>query len=110
MTGQPFRRHSQLDYEGADPSQMTTAVEEILRFDGPANVATLRFTTEAIRVGDVDVPQREIVMIWLLAANRDAERFDDPERLDVTRKSNVHLAFGSIRLVSWFPRSQGERL
>ena len=56
MTRQPFRRHSQLDYEGADPSQMTTAVEEILRFDGPASVATLQFTTE-----------REIVMISLLA-------------------------------------------
>jgi cytochrome P450 len=78
----------------ADPSQMSVAVEEILRFDSPVNVATLRFTTEPIRVGDVEIGESEFVMISLLAANRDGARFVDPERLDISRKPNAHLAFG----------------
>ncbi|WP_263998307.1 cytochrome P450 [Mycobacterium yunnanensis] len=78
----------------ADPSLMPAAVEEILRYDSPVNVATIRFTTEAIRIGDVDVPANELVMISLLGANRDPARFDDPDRLDLTRKPNGHLAFG----------------
>jgi cytochrome P450 len=89
-----LRNPDQLTALRADPSQMDTAVEEILRFDSPVNVSTLRFTTEPIRVGDVEIPENEFVMISLLAANRDGARFPDPERLDITRKPNAHLAFG----------------
>ena len=78
----------------ADPSQMPTAVEEILRFASPVSVSTIRFTTEPVEVGDVEIPANELVMVSLLGANRDGEHFDDPDRLDLTRKPNAHLAFG----------------
>jgi cytochrome P450 len=76
------------------PSTLPTAVEEFLRYESPINIATMRFTTVPIRVGDVDIPANEFVMIALLAANRDDEQFPDSNRLDITRKPNAHLAFG----------------
>jgi cytochrome P450 len=78
----------------ADPSLLPNAVEEFLRFEGPINIATVRFTTEPVLVGDVEIPADEFVMISLLSANRDAERFADPDRLDITRAPGGHLAFG----------------
>ena len=62
--------------------------------DSPVNVATVRFTTEPIPVGDVVIPANEFVMSSLLGANRDDTRFAHTDRLDVTRKPNAHLAFG----------------
>jgi cytochrome P450 len=85
---------SQLAALRADPALMPAAVEELLRFGGPINVATIRFTTEAIRVGDVEIGPGQFVMISLLAANHDTRHFTDPDRLDITRKPNPHLAFG----------------
>ncbi len=58
------------------------------------NIATLRFTTDPVQVGEVEIPADEFVMISLLAANRDGDRFPDPARLDVTRPPGGHLAFG----------------
>ena len=78
----------------ADLTKLPEAVEEFLRFDGAVHIATLRFTTQPIQVGDVDIPADEFVMISLLAANRDGDRFADPDRLDLSRKANSHLAFG----------------
>ncbi len=89
-----LRNETQLALLRAEPSLMSSAIDEFLRFDGPVNIATLRFSTEPILVGDIEIPKNEFVMISLLAANRDAERFDDPERLDITRKPNAHLSFG----------------
>jgi cytochrome P450 len=78
----------------ADASQLPSAVEELLRIASPVNITVFRFTTESIRIGEVDIPEDEIVAISLLAANHDPERFEDPDRLDITRESNSHLAFG----------------
>ncbi|KAA9154396.1 cytochrome P450 [Amycolatopsis acidicola] len=77
-----------------DPSLLPGAVEELLRYDGPINIATLRFTTEPVVVGEVEIPADEFVMVSLLAANRDGARFEDPDRLDVRRQAGGHLAFG----------------
>ena len=66
----------------------------MLRFDIPVNIATIRFTTESISVGDLEIGPGQFVMISLLAANHDARQFTDPDRLDITRKPNPHLAFG----------------
>jgi cytochrome P450 len=85
---------SQLAALRADPSLMPTAVEEFLRFESPLNTATMRFTTEAVRVGDVEIPAGQLVLVALLGANRDGRQFDDPDRLDLTRTPNPHLAFG----------------
>ncbi|SDI32960.1 cytochrome P450 family protein [Nonomuraea jiangxiensis] len=78
----------------ADPALLPDAVEEFLRFDGPINIATLRFTTEPVRVGGVEIPADEFVFISLLAANRDGGRYPDPDRLDLARPGGGHLAFG----------------
>ncbi|MEO3868221.1 cytochrome P450 [Nonomuraea sp. B12E4] len=78
----------------ADPALLPDAVEEFLRFDGPINIATLRFTAEPIRVGDVEIPADEFVFVSPLAANRDGERYPDPDKLDFTRSGGGHLAFG----------------
>jgi cytochrome P450 len=78
----------------ADPSLLPNAVEEFLRYEGPINIATLRFTTEPVRVDDVEIPANEFVMISLLSANRDDDRFSEPDRLDITRSAGGHLAFG----------------
>ncbi|RBM20098.1 cytochrome P450 [Prauserella sp. PE36] len=89
-----LREPDQLAALRADPSLLPGAVEEFLRFDGPINLATLRYTTEPVRVGDVELPENAFVLVSLLAANRDEARFPDPDRLDITRSANGHLAFG----------------
>jgi cytochrome P450 len=89
-----LRAPEQLAKLRADPSLLPGAVEEFLRFDGPINIATLRFTTEPIEVGGTTIPEGEFVQVSLLAANRDAERFPDPDELDVTRPAGGHVAFG----------------
>ncbi|MEU9456790.1 cytochrome P450 [Streptomyces sp. NPDC048277] len=77
-----------------DPSLIPDAVEEFLRVASPAHITTTRFAAEAIRVGDVEIPAGESVMVSLLGANHDPERFAEPHRLDVTRAAAGHLAFG----------------
>jgi cytochrome P450 len=77
-----------------DPGLIPSAIEEVLRFDGPINLATPRYTTVDITVGEVVIPRNEIVFVALLSANRDGDRFDDPDRFDVTRPAEGHVAFG----------------
>lgn len=89
-----LRQPEQLAPLRADPSLLPGAIEEFLRFDSPINISTVRVTTEDVHLDGVDIPADELVMIALLAANRDAEQFDDPDVLDITRKPNAHLAFG----------------
>jgi cytochrome P450 len=89
-----LRNPSQLAALRDQPSMLPTAIEEFLRYESPINIATIRFTTVPIRVGDVDIPANEFIMIALLAANRDGGQFDDSDRLDICRKPNAHLAFG----------------
>lgn len=89
-----LRHPDQLAALRADRSLLPGAVEEFLRYDGPVHVATVRFTTEEVPVDDVVIPPGEFVMISLVAANRDAARFDDPHRFDITRQPGGHVAFG----------------
>lgn len=89
-----LRNPPQLAALRADPTLMPAAVEELQRFDSPVNIATIRFTTETINIGDVEIGRGQFVMISLLAANHDTQHFTDPDRLDITRKPNPHLAFG----------------
>lgn len=85
---------AQLDALRGDRSLLSAAVEEALRFDGPLNTASLRFTTEAIAVGDVTIPAGQVVLIALQSANRDAAQYVRADRFDLSRNSNRHLAFG----------------
>lgn len=77
----------------ANPDLIGSAVEECLRFDGPIPL-TVRVLREDTRFGDVLIPRDREVMALLSAANRDPAKFPDPDRFDVTREPNEHLAFG----------------
>lgn len=89
-----LRNPDQLVLLRSNPDLLPGAVEEFLRYESPNNIATLRFTTGPVMVGDTEIPAHEFVMISLLAANNDDGRFSDPHRLDVTRSMGGHLAFG----------------
>ncbi|HSA52165.1 MAG TPA: cytochrome P450 [Yinghuangia sp.] len=70
------------------------AIEELLRYDGPVELATWRFTTCDTPIGGVVVPEGEPVLVVLASADRDPRRFTDPDTLDLGRTDNPHLAFG----------------
>ena len=77
-----------------DPGLLPGAVEEFLRYDGPVNPGIIRFPTEDVEIGGVTIPRGATVLIATAIADRDPEHFADPDRLDVTRTENAHLAFG----------------
>jgi pimeloyl-[acyl-carrier protein] synthase len=76
-----------------DLSLISTAVEELLRYESPSQ-HTARLATEDIELGDKKIQKRQAVIAVMGAANRDPERFPDPDRLDIRRKDNRHVAFG----------------
>ena len=78
----------------AQPHLLGAAVEELLRFDGPLQVAPFRLSTEPIDIGAVTIPAGEIVIAGLLAANQDKACTRQPDALDITLSDNPHLAFG----------------
>jgi cytochrome P450 len=89
-----FIRHpDQLERLRADPNLIAGAVEECLRYDGPI-VLTIRVTREDARFGDRVIPRDRPVMCLLAAADRDPAHFAEPDRFDITRTDNDHLAFG----------------
>lgn len=76
-----------------DPGLIPTGVEELLRFDGPVQ-RTGRMTTAEVEIGGKQIPKDSVVVSVIGAANRDPKQFADPDRLDVSRKDNRHIAFG----------------
>ncbi|MFL6119528.1 cytochrome P450 [Actinophytocola sp.] len=78
----------------ADPALLPGAVEEFLRYDGPLSHATLRYTAAPVEIGGVTIPADEFVLVALASANRDGDRFGEPDDLDITRHAAGHLAFG----------------
>jgi cytochrome P450 len=78
----------------ANPSLIRTAVEEFLRFES-SNQFGNRMTRVATELGGVRLPANTFITIGIGAANRDPAEFSDPDRLDLARSPNRHLAFGS---------------
>ncbi|CAM5284857.1 cytochrome P450 hydroxylase [Streptomyces avidinii] len=78
----------------SDPGLLPGAVEEFLRYDGPVSPGIARFAREDVEIAGVRVPRGATVLIGAAVANRDPARFPDPDRLDITRPDNAHLAFG----------------
>ncbi|WP_405165523.1 cytochrome P450 [Nocardia sp. NBC_01499] len=76
-----------------DPTGIPALVEEMLRYNGPVNIATLRYSTAPIALGGTEIPAGELVLVALASANRDERHFADPTALDPDRASS-HLAFG----------------
>lgn len=77
----------------SDRSTIPRAVEELLRFAGPSR-AVFRQAASDVRIGDLDIHEGDRVVLSLSAANRDPERFANPDRLDLTRDAAGHVAFG----------------
>lgn len=75
------------------PELMPGAIEEVLRYASPV-WRLLRETTEAVDIAGVAIPKGEIIFAWLASANRDGKQFTEPERFDITRTPNRHIAFG----------------
>ncbi|NGO81948.1 cytochrome P450 [Streptomyces sp. 196(2019)] len=78
----------------ADPGLLEGAVEEMLRYDGPVETATFRFTREEVTVGSTVIPYDEPVLVALASGGRDPEKFTDPDTFDIRRAPQGHLAFG----------------
>jgi cytochrome P450 len=76
-----------------NPSLLSSAVEELLRFESPIQ-QTARLAPEDVELRGRPIRKRDAVIAVIGAANRDPERFHDPDRLDLGRQDNRHLAFG----------------
>lgn len=76
------------------PDLLEPAVDELLRYAGPMELAAWRFATEPVALGGTVIPGGAPVVISLAGAHRDPARFPDPDRLDISRTDNAHLAFG----------------
>ena len=77
----------------SDPALVPSAVEEMLRYEGPIQLNNRRLTAP-LELDGKSLPAGTFVTIGIGAANRDPAQFPDPERFDVARKPNRHLAFG----------------
>lgn len=77
-----------------EPSLIASAVEELLRFDSPLQRQT-RVAKEDFQLHGHPVRKGQPILSMLGAANRDPSRFEDPNRLDICRRNNGHVAFGS---------------
>jgi cytochrome P450 len=87
------RHPGQADRLRREPELWPSAVEELLRYDGPTKVQT-RVVTETHTRGDHELGQGDVAFMCLNAANRDPGAFPEPDRLDITRDTRHHIAFG----------------
>jgi pimeloyl-[acyl-carrier protein] synthase len=76
-----------------DPQLLPSAVEELLRYESPSQ-HTARMAPHDLELGGRKISKRQAVIAIMGAGNRDPERFPDPDRLDLARTDNRHLAFG----------------
>jgi cytochrome P450 len=95
---------SQLELFRSDPPVRVNAVEELMRFDGPAFSSSMRFTTRDTEVAGTPIPAGALVSVSFAAANRDDLAFPDADRLDLTRENasaqvgfshGIHLCWGA---------------
>jgi cytochrome P450 len=89
-----FEHPDQLDWLTRHPELCAGAVDELLRYDSPVQVAS-RIARNDLVLGGVRVREGQQALVVLGAANRDPARYSDPDRLDLTRTGAPHLAFGN---------------
>ena len=88
-----LRHPDQLERLRSNPTLLESAVEELLRYEAPSQ-QTARIAPAGAVLGDTRIPEGDAVIAVMGAGNRDPERFPDPDRLDLGRQDNRHLAFG----------------
>jgi len=88
-----LRRPDELRWLREDPHLIGTAVEELLRYDSPVQRVS-RLVYEDVTIDGGTIPQGSLVLGLLGAANRDPAHFPEPDRVDLGRQDNRHLAFG----------------
>ncbi|MGI5336522.1 cytochrome P450 [Streptomyces sp. CA-181903] len=89
-----LRHPDQLAALCADPALARGAVEETLRYDPPVQWV-VRTVRGGYRIGELDFPDRALVLVLLGAAGRDPDAFPEPDRYDIKRRSAAHLAFSA---------------
>lgn len=77
-----------------DPALAGSAIEEVLRYTSPLDLASQRFAREDVAIRGVNISQGDVVVVVIGSANHDETQFPDPEKFDITREPNKHLAFG----------------
>jgi pimeloyl-[acyl-carrier protein] synthase len=87
-----LRRPEQWEQLQANPELIPSAIEELLRYESPIQY-TSRLAPDDVQMGGKTIRKRQAVIAVMGAANRDPERFPDPDRLDLCRQDNRHLAF-----------------
>ncbi|MFE4828901.1 cytochrome P450 [Streptomyces sp. NPDC056672] len=84
----------QRSLDAGETELLATGVEELLRHDGPVELATWRYATEPVTLGGQRIAVGDPVLVVLAAADRDPERFASPDTLDLARRDNQHLGYG----------------
>jgi cytochrome P450 len=87
------RNPDQFDALKRNPAMLPRAIEEMLRYDGPVQ-STVRFAKEAVSLGGTEIPAGALALMIVAAADRDPAQFKDPDKFDITRDPNEHVAFG----------------
>jgi cytochrome P450 len=88
-----LRNPKEKDRLMSDYNLIPSAVEELLRYESPSQ-QTGRIAREDVEIGGQEIKKGQAIIAVMAAGNRDAERFPDPDRLDIARTDNRHLAFG----------------
>lgn len=88
------RARLQASLAAGETELLATGVEELLRYDGPVELATWRYATEELELGGQTIAEGDPVLVVLAAADRDPERFSEPDTLDLSRIDNQHLGYG----------------
>ncbi|KKI89455.1 cytochrome P450 [Bacillus sp. SA1-12] len=90
-----LQQRDQLEKLKDHPEYMKTAIEEFLRFTNPIEFATSRYAVEDFTFRNQEIKKGDFLFLGLAAANRDLDQFINPDKLDITRHPNKHLAFGN---------------
>ncbi|MEM9457963.1 MAG: cytochrome P450 [Myxococcota bacterium] len=85
----------QLERLRDDPSRIPSAIEEMLRYDSPAQFPATRFVAQTCTLGSARLEPGDKILPLLGAANRDPRAFEDPDAFDIGRAPNRHVAFGA---------------
>ncbi|MEU2657526.1 cytochrome P450 [Streptomyces sp. NPDC007325] len=88
------RARLQASLAAGETGLLETGVEELLRYDGPVELATWRYATTGLSIGGQAIPAGDPVLVVLAAADRDPDRFGAPDTLDLARADNQHLGYG----------------